>query len=204
MANNCVIYATESQNGFRRCYSSTTTTSTATTTSSSLSHCSSMGMVYADMSSLSLSSRDSSYISKRSEVESGRAFWGFPFTGNCITRNSFEEHNDDEALEGTKGSDSSDGNGENNDACKANFDDDNHSDQNVVNTGKETDSGHSKLCARGHWRPAEDSKLKELVALYGPQNWNLIAEKLEGRSGKKVKKYLIFICIYILYYEIVF
>ncbi|KAJ4884263.1 myb domain protein 105 [Raphanus sativus] len=39
--------------------------------------------------------------------------------------------------------------------------------------------------ARGHWRPAEDAKLKELVALYGPQNWNLIAEKLQGRSGKK-------------------
>lgn len=43
--------------------------------------------------------------------------------------------------------------------------------------------GNNKLCARGHWRPAEDAKLKELVALYGPQNWNLIAEKLEGRSG---------------------
>lgn len=42
----------------------------------------------------------------------------------------------------------------------------------------------SKLCARGHWRPAEDAKLKELVALYGPQNWNLIAENLQGRSGK--------------------
>ncbi|ONK73848.1 uncharacterized protein A4U43_C03F200, partial [Asparagus officinalis] len=45
----------------------------------------------------------------------------------------------------------------------------------------------SKLCARGHWRPAEDSKLRELVALYGPQNWNLIAEKLEGRSGKSCR-----------------
>lgn len=44
-------------------------------------------------------------------------------------------------------------------------------------------SGHTKLCARGHWRPAEDAKLKELVAQYGPQNWNLIAENLEGRSG---------------------
>ncbi|KAK3193147.1 hypothetical protein Dsin_024457 [Dipteronia sinensis] len=30
--------------------------------------------------------------------------------------------------------------------------------------------GHIKLCTRGHWRPAEDSKLKELVAQYGPQN----------------------------------
>ncbi|RWW30437.1 hypothetical protein BHE74_00000425 [Ensete ventricosum] len=41
----------------------------------------------------------------------------------------------------------------------------------------------NKLCVRGHWRPAEDAKLKELVSQYGPQNWNLIAEKLEGRSG---------------------
>ncbi|CAN0923630.1 Transcription factor MYB105 [Linum grandiflorum] len=50
-----------------------------------------------------------------------------------------------------------------------------------------TECGQSKLCARGHWRPAEDSKLKELVSLYGPQNWNLIAEKLEGRSGKSCR-----------------
>lgn len=61
-----------------------------------------------------------------------------------------------------------------------------------LEVGKECENGHSKLCARGHWRPAEDSKLKELVAQHGPQNWNLIAEKLEGRSGngkwKKEKK----------------
>ncbi|CAI0384909.1 unnamed protein product [Linum tenue] len=44
-----------------------------------------------------------------------------------------------------------------------------------------------KLCARGHWRPAEDSKLKELVSQYGPQNWNLIAEHLQGRSGKSCR-----------------
>ncbi|XWS30246.1 hypothetical protein CRYUN_Cryun24cG0100000 [Craigia yunnanensis] len=43
------------------------------------------------------------------------------------------------------------------------------------------------LCARGHWKPAEDSKLKELVAFYGPQNWNLIAEKLQGRTGKSCR-----------------
>lgn len=47
--------------------------------------------------------------------------------------------------------------------------------------------GHTKLCSRGHWRPAEDSKLKELVAQYGPQNWNLIAEHLQGRSGKSCR-----------------
>ncbi|XP_057785330.1 transcription factor MYB54-like isoform X1 [Salvia miltiorrhiza] len=45
----------------------------------------------------------------------------------------------------------------------------------------------SKLCARGHWRPHEDARLKELVAQFGPQNWNLIAEKLEGRSGKSCR-----------------
>ncbi|CAE5963569.1 unnamed protein product [Arabidopsis arenosa] len=46
--------------------------------------------------------------------------------------------------------------------------------------------GHSSKASvsRGHWRPAEDTKLKELVALYGPQNWNLIAEKLQGRSAR--------------------
>uniref|UniRef100_A0A0D9UZK3 Uncharacterized protein n=1 Tax=Leersia perrieri TaxID=77586 RepID=A0A0D9UZK3_9ORYZ len=44
-----------------------------------------------------------------------------------------------------------------------------------------------KLCARGHWRPAEDAKLKDLVAQFGPQNWNLIADKLDGRSGKSCR-----------------
>ncbi|XP_078444768.1 transcription factor MYB105-like [Wolffia australiana] len=47
--------------------------------------------------------------------------------------------------------------------------------------------GLIKLSSRGHWRPAEDAKLRELVALYGPQNWNIIAEKLPGRSGKSCR-----------------
>ncbi|GMH09652.1 hypothetical protein Nepgr_011493 [Nepenthes gracilis] len=47
--------------------------------------------------------------------------------------------------------------------------------------------GQPKLCARGHWRPAEDAKLKELVSQFGPQNWNVIAENLEGRSGKSCR-----------------
>lgn len=47
--------------------------------------------------------------------------------------------------------------------------------------------GHTRLCARGHWRPHEDASLKDLVAHYGPQNWNLIAEKLKGRSGKSCR-----------------
>ncbi|MED6118940.1 hypothetical protein PIB30_007445 [Stylosanthes scabra] len=53
------------------------------------------------------------------------------------------------------------------------------------NGGK--NNGHVKLCARGHWRPAEDAQLKALVAQYGPQNWNLIAEHLKGRSGKSCR-----------------
>ncbi|KAK2990640.1 hypothetical protein RJ640_028829, partial [Escallonia rubra] len=43
------------------------------------------------------------------------------------------------------------------------------------------------MCTRGHWRPAEDEKLRELVELYGPHNWNAIAEKLQGRSGKSCR-----------------
>ncbi|XP_076881881.1 uncharacterized protein LOC143530151 [Bidens hawaiensis] len=49
------------------------------------------------------------------------------------------------------------------------------------------DDQQLKTSARGHWKPAEDAKLKELVALFGPQNWNLIAEKLDGRSGKSCR-----------------
>ncbi|KAF3440598.1 hypothetical protein FNV43_RR18882 [Rhamnella rubrinervis] len=44
-----------------------------------------------------------------------------------------------------------------------------------------------KNCYRGHWRPAEDEKLRQLVDRYGPQNWNFIAEHLEGRSGKSCR-----------------
>ena len=53
-------------------------------------------------------------------------------------------------------------------------------------SGHGAGGGLGKMCTRGHWRPAEDAKLKELVAQYGPQNWNLIAEKLDGRSGNAV------------------
>lgn len=43
------------------------------------------------------------------------------------------------------------------------------------------------MCTRGHWRPSEDEKLRELVEKYGPHNWNAIAEKLQGRSGKSCR-----------------
>ncbi|KAK6151412.1 hypothetical protein DH2020_014047 [Rehmannia glutinosa] len=48
-------------------------------------------------------------------------------------------------------------------------------------------NGVRKLCSRGHWRPDEDAKLKELVSQFGPHNWNLIAAKLQGRSGKSCR-----------------
>uniref|UniRef100_A0A2C9U396 Uncharacterized protein n=1 Tax=Manihot esculenta TaxID=3983 RepID=A0A2C9U396_MANES len=49
------------------------------------------------------------------------------------------------------------------------------------------DAKNSLTCPRGHWRPAEDEKLRQLVEQYGAQNWNSIAEKLEGRSGKSCR-----------------
>ncbi|URD84687.1 hypothetical protein MUK42_05156 [Musa troglodytarum] len=57
------------------------------------------------------------------------------------------------------------------------------------NHGKVEEDGEQKhkLCARGHWRPAEDAMLKELVSRHGPQHWNLIAEKLAGRTGKSCR-----------------
>ncbi|KAG6481378.1 transcription factor MYB117-like isoform X1 [Zingiber officinale] len=61
------------------------------------------------------------------------------------------------------------------------------SSQESSEVGNDNASGSSKISCRGHWRPTEDSKLKELVELYGPQNWNLIAGKLEGRSGKSCR-----------------
>jgi len=140
-----------------------------------------MGMVYANMESLSLnyaasSSSQDCYISKEGTTSN----WSLPFMRECYIERNFEEtNNSDDGGEGN-GSDSGDGVGENSE--KINLNEDNPNENSYV-SGKEVDTGHSKLCARGHWRPAEDSKLKELVALYGPQNWNLIAEKLEGRSG---------------------
>ncbi|XP_010527100.1 PREDICTED: transcriptional activator Myb-like [Tarenaya hassleriana] len=45
----------------------------------------------------------------------------------------------------------------------------------------------AKTCQRGHWRPAEDDKLRRLVEQFGPKNWNFIAQHLEGRSGKSCR-----------------
>lgn len=47
----------------------------------------------------------------------------------------------------------------------------------------ELSSDAKRSCPRGHWRPGEDEKLRRLVERFGPQNWNSIADKLQGRSG---------------------
>ncbi|CAL5212951.1 unnamed protein product [Lathyrus oleraceus] len=138
----------------------------------------SIGTVYANMDSLSLhyaasSSSQDCYVSK----EGTSTNWSSPLMRECyLTRNFEENSNSDDIGEGN-GSDSGDGVEENSDKINLNEEP----------NPNENNTGHSKLCARGHWRPAEDSKLKELVALYGPQNWNLIAEKLQGRSGKSCR-----------------
>lgn len=53
-----------------------------------------------------------------------------------------------------------------------------------------SDDAKSTSCPRGHWRPAEDEKLRQLVEQYGAQNWNSIAEKLQGRSGINIYHHL--------------
>lgn len=53
----------------------------------------------------------------------------------------------------------------------------------MESTATSTGSGDMKACPRGHWKPSEDAKLRQLVEQFGPHNWNSIAEKLQGRSG---------------------
>ena len=53
---------------------------------------------------------------------------------------------------------------------------------------KKKQRGSSRVCSRGHWRVSEDSQLMELVSACGPQNWNHIAEKMQGRRTGKKKK----------------
>lgn len=73
---------------------------------------------------------------------------------------------------------------------------DSHEDMEMVTfLGRDGESVQSKLCPRGHWRPAEDDKLRELVSQYGPQNWNLIAEKLQGRSGTALLHRIWVVCV---------
>lgn len=56
-----------------------------------------------------------------------------------------------------------------------------------------SDSESGKRCIRGHWKPAEDEKLQLLVEQHGPQNWNFIADHLEGRSGNMVSRVMFYL-----------
>ncbi|KAK4842701.1 hypothetical protein QYF36_026364 [Acer negundo] len=202
MANKCVIY--HAQDHITNDLSNTNYYSPNNSSSSSCHHhhhpSSSMGMVYADMGSLSLSPthnnggggsashhQEGYNLCKSSHdmENNGRSSscWDtFSFMGNFEGQHNMDTSTTDNVNVEGKGSDCSD-------IHDINLNEDinpDHHDHGI----KETDtssSGQTKLCARGHWRPAEDTKLKELVALYGPQNWNLIAEKLEGRSGKSCR-----------------
>lgn len=141
----------------------------------------SMGMIFADVSSLSISPN---YLASSQEsLREGRPCWGFSDMPKC----RLEEAQNSDLGDGKGSSECSDGFGENgNETIDLNASLSEEKQSNNIQAVGSRDSGQSKLCARGHWRPAEDSKLRELVALYGPQNWNLIAEKLEGRSGERV------------------
>ncbi|KAL3511111.1 hypothetical protein ACH5RR_030512 [Cinchona calisaya] len=154
---------------------------------------SSMGMIFADMNSLSINANYGGLqtSSQESLHEGRRPCWGFSFMPKCHLE---EAHNSDVG-EGKSSSEWSDAIRENVDEpidLNASLSEGekqtniNNVDQAVLGSCRDS-CGQSKLCARGHWRPAEDTKLRELVALYGPQNWNLIAEKLGGRSGKSCR-----------------
>ncbi|KMT07041.1 hypothetical protein BVRB_6g153700 [Beta vulgaris subsp. vulgaris] len=167
---------------------------------SSSSSCSSMGMsAFPDLTSLSLKKPNSFGAIMATSEEQSSKNRGFPFVGSFVIPRDPQINEEQTVFEG-KVCDFRDGFVEKhgistmdlNASCKdENFseinnsnDNNNHNNHSVNKVGC---SKESKVCARGHWRPAEDSKLKELVAIYGPQNWNLIAEKLEGRSGKSCR-----------------
>lgn len=141
----------------------------------------SMGMFFADMNSLSINTPKGF-----DEGKGRRGSWDFHFLnkgGSFFSSQSLDEAQNSEENSETIDLNASCFNEEKPITMHSTFNSNNNSSGGGYN-GKETENGQSKLCARGHWRPAEDAKLKELVAIYGPQNWNLIAEKLEGRSGK--------------------
>lgn len=135
--------------------------------------------VFEHMGSLSISPSYGAYCSKSSSDQRGLPK-GFPLMGNCSTSLD-DAQNSDQG--GGDCSETSVPFGENTGVAMEVFNRGINLNEEKPREGSGADAGQSKLCARGHWRPAEDSKLRELVSLYGPQNWNLIAEKLEGRSG---------------------
>ncbi|XP_008806025.2 transcription factor CSA isoform X2 [Phoenix dactylifera] len=141
--------------------------------------------LFAEMGSLSINPT-SSVESNCSNKGSEKTFWTSSFRRNYIGLEGHPPQSSED--EGGKCSDAIYGFGENHINAIGEESPDGENTNEGSLAGKEAaECGQSKLCARGHWRPAEDSKLRELVALHGPQNWNLIAEKLEGRSGKSCR-----------------
>ncbi|CAL9127058.1 unnamed protein product [Musa textilis] len=138
--------------------------------------------VVAETASLSINPTSSAESHQHCSKGSRTTCWTFPFTDSCLSLQ--ENRREKSEVDHPKCC-----YGEN--LVTEGIEDDSPDDENAVGGPSggngAADSGQSKVCARGHWRPAEDSKLKEMVALYGPQNWNLIAEKLEGRSGKSCR-----------------
>ncbi|KAJ1283302.1 hypothetical protein BS78_03G118100 [Paspalum vaginatum] len=54
--------------------------------------------------------------------------------------------------------------------------------------GRSGDNVQGKhIVRRRPWHSSEDNKLKELVAQYGPKNWDRIAKMFEGRTGKSCR-----------------
>lgn len=149
-----------------------------------------MSMIFADMGALSIKNPKSSHVTGNNV--SATTVDQFPYFAShrrSSSKNSVENSNiytSGKAGGNSHDSSSSDGarfgfGGENNQETSIDL---NYYDNSSGKLLDQADTcGQSKLCARGHWRPAEDAKLRELVALYGPQNWNLIADKLQGRSG---------------------
>ncbi|KAK1379578.1 Transcription factor MYB108 [Heracleum sosnowskyi] len=204
MANKCVtyvpIYAPNSSNtniDIHNCCHNSSFPSTSSFTSlisSSSSSSSSMSMIFADMGALSIKNPKSSHVSENNVTATVDHFPYFSSHRKCSSRNNSLEdlniHTSGKAVCNSHDSSSSDGfrfvfGGENHHETSIDLTNNDNSSGKLVD---QTDTcGQSKLCARGHWRPAEDAKLRELVALYGPQNWNLIADKLQGRSGKSCR-----------------
>ncbi|ESQ34310.1 hypothetical protein EUTSA_v10008049mg [Eutrema salsugineum] len=111
--------------------------------------------------------------------------WDFPFTDiNIQHRRHCNISHDFEILKSPPGDNEEESNNHN-----PNYSNSESGKKETTDSGQSWSSSSSKPSSlgRGHWRPAEDVKLKELVAIYGPQNWNLIAEKLQGRSGKSCR-----------------
>ncbi|KAG7592880.1 Homeobox-like domain superfamily [Arabidopsis thaliana x Arabidopsis arenosa] len=113
--------------------------------------------------------------------------WDFPFNDNNIHHRHCNTSHEFEILKSPPGDVAA--NEEESNNHNPNFSNSESGKKETTDSGQSWSSSSSKpsVLGRGHWRPAEDVKLKELVSIYGPQNWNLIAEKLQGRSGKSCR-----------------